>query len=95
MKENRVGRRKSARKGQKVSSTPQGRKGELLMLRRWSSGVFSAACLVLFFAAAPAQAQGPVKIGIVQGFSGALEAYAKQMLTGFKLGLEYGTKGKN
>ena len=43
----------------------------------------------------PAGAQGPVKIGIVQGFSGALEAYAKQMLTGFKLGLEYGTKGKN
>lgn len=37
----------------------------------------------------------PIKIGVVQGFSGALEAYAKQMLTGFKLGLEYGTKGKN
>jgi len=34
-------------------------------------------------------------VGIVQGFSGALEAYAKQMLTGFKLGLEYATKGKN
>lgn len=40
-------------------------------------------------------AQAPIKIGIVQGFSGALEAYAKQMLTGFKMGLEYGTKGKN
>jgi branched-chain amino acid transport system substrate-binding protein len=40
-------------------------------------------------------AQGPIKIGVVQGFSGALEAYAKQMLTGFKMGLEYGTKGKN
>ncbi len=40
-------------------------------------------------------AEPPIKIGIVQGFSGALEAYAKQMLTGFKLGLEYGTKGKN
>ncbi len=39
--------------------------------------------------------QPPIKIGIVQGFSGALEAYAKQMLTGFKMGLEYGTKGKN
>lgn len=37
----------------------------------------------------------PIKMGIVQGFSGALEAYAKQMLTGFKMGLEYGTKGKN
>ena len=40
-------------------------------------------------------AQPPIKIGIVQGFSGLLEAYAKQMLTGFKMGLEYGTKGKN
>jgi branched-chain amino acid transport system substrate-binding protein len=41
------------------------------------------------------EAQAPIKIGIVQGFSGALEAYAKQMLTGFKMGVEYGTKGKN
>ncbi len=40
-------------------------------------------------------AEPPIKIGIVQGFSGALEAYAKQMLTGFKMGLEYGSKGKN
>ncbi|HUL36683.1 MAG TPA: substrate-binding domain-containing protein [Thermodesulfobacteriota bacterium] len=40
-------------------------------------------------------AEPPIKIGIVQGFSGALEAYAKQMLTGFKMGLEYGTNGKN
>ncbi len=40
-------------------------------------------------------AEPPIKIGIVQGFSGALEAYAKQMLTGFKMGLEYGTKAKN
>jgi len=40
-------------------------------------------------------AQPPIKIGVVQGFSGLLEAYAKQMLTGFKMGLEYGTKGKN
>lgn len=40
-------------------------------------------------------AEPPLKIGVVQGFSGPLEAYAKQMLTGFKLGLEYGTKGKN
>jgi len=40
-------------------------------------------------------AEPPIKIGVIQGFSGALEAYAKQMLTGFKMGLEYGTKGKN
>lgn len=53
--------------------------------------VFSLVFLISFQAAA----QQPIKIGIVQGFSGALEAYAKQMLTGFKMGLEYATKGKN
>jgi len=40
-------------------------------------------------------AEPPIKIGIVQGLSGPLEAYAKQMLTGFKMGLEHTTKGKN
>ena len=65
------------------------------MSRSLRSAVMGVAGLVLFLAAVPASAQGPVKIGIVQGFSGILEAYAKQMLTGFKLGLEYGTKGKN
>ncbi|MBI4587740.1 MAG: substrate-binding domain-containing protein [Candidatus Rokubacteria bacterium] len=41
-----------------------------------------------------APAQQPIKIGVVQGLSGAFEVYAKQMVTGFKLGLEYGTDGK-
>jgi len=50
---------------------------------------------VMFFSVQVWGAQPPIKIGIVQGFSGALEAYAKQMLTGFKMGLEYGTKGKD
>jgi branched-chain amino acid transport system substrate-binding protein len=50
---------------------------------------------ILFLGSQVSGAQQPIKIGVVQGFSGALEAYAKQMLTGFKLGLEYGTKGKN
>jgi len=45
-------------------------------------------------AAAPAGAeQGPVKIGVVQGLTGGLEVYAKQMVNGFKLGLEYATHG--
>ncbi len=39
-------------------------------------------------------AQAPIKIGIVQGLTGALEVYAKQEITGFKLGLEYATGGK-
>ena len=50
---------------------------------------------LMLFSAQVYGAEPPIKIGIVQGFSGALEAYAKQMLTGFKMGLEYGTKGKN
>ncbi len=40
-------------------------------------------------------AQGPIKIGLVQGISGAFEVYAKQVVEGFKLGLEYGTGGKH
>jgi branched-chain amino acid transport system substrate-binding protein len=42
----------------------------------------------------PASAQEPIKIGVVQGLTGPLEVYAKQMVDGFKLGLEYGTSGK-
>lgn len=58
--------------------------------------VFSGiALIVILLGPQWAEAQPPLKIGIIQGFSGALEAYAKQMLTGFKMGLEYGTKGKN
>src|SRR4029078_1149796 len=41
-----------------------------------------------------ALAQAPIKIGLVQGFTGALEVYAKQAKRGFDLGLEYATKGK-
>ena len=41
-----------------------------------------------------ADAQGPIKIGVVQGITGAFEVYAKQMVTGFRMGLEYATGGK-
>jgi branched-chain amino acid transport system substrate-binding protein len=57
--------------------------------------VFTWLTLGLMLFTAPVWGAEPIKIGIVQGFSGALEAYAKQMLTGFKMGLEYGTNGKN
>lgn len=43
----------------------------------------------------PAGAEGPIKIGIIQGLSGAYEVYGKQEVTGFKMGLEYVTKGTN
>lgn len=64
-------------------------------LRKPFKVVFCVIGIAIFFGLQPSFAQSPIKIGIVQGFSGALEAYAKQMLTGFKMGLEYGTKGKN
>jgi len=50
-----------------------------------------ALCLV---GLAPAVQAQTIKIGLVQGQTGALEVYAKQAVTGFKLGLEYGTGGK-
>ncbi len=56
-----------------------------------------AAMVVLALAAAwpgAAQAQAPIKIGLLQGISGPFEVYAKQAVTGFKLGLEYATGGK-
>ena len=44
---------------------------------------------------APAMAADPIKIGIIQGLSGAYEIYGKAEVTGFKMGLEYFTKGSN
>ena len=67
-----------------------------MIMRKRGFGFFLFIALGLtLFSGQVYGAEIPIKIGIVQGFSGALEAYAKQMLTGFKLGLEYGTKGKN
>src|SRR5579875_2591300 len=46
--------------------------------------------------ALPAWAQQkPVKIAIIEDQTGPLEAYAKQSLNGFRLGLEYATHGTN
>jgi len=67
----------------------------MIMLINKGLRVLALVASLVFFFAIQSGAQQPIKIGIVQGFSGALEAYAKQMLTGFKMGLEYGTKGKN
>ena len=71
------------------------RKEVVIMLLKRGLKVFVIIISTLLFLTVQAGAQQPIKIGIVQGFSGALEAYAKQMLTGFKMGLEYGTKGKD
>ena len=42
-----------------------------------------------------AMAAEPIKIGIIQGLSGPYEVYGKAEVTGFKMGLEYFTKGTN
>jgi branched-chain amino acid transport system substrate-binding protein len=42
---------------------------------------------------AAAQSGKPVKVALIADSTGPLEAYAKQTFTGFKLGLEYLTKG--
>jgi branched-chain amino acid transport system substrate-binding protein len=55
-----------------------------------SLGLMAAAVL---FAAGPAAAQQELKIALIAGKTGPLEAYAKQTETGFMLGLEYLTKG--
>ena len=43
----------------------------------------------------PEEPAGAIKIGIIQGLTGPFEVYAKQEVTGFKMGLEYATKGTN
>jgi len=51
--------------------------------------------LALSFFAAPSMAADPIKIGILQGLSGPYEIYGKAEVTGFKMGLEFFTKGTN
>jgi branched-chain amino acid transport system substrate-binding protein len=63
------------------------------MTTRQTNGLLVAA-LLLLATGGPAEAQAPIKIGVVQGITGAFEVYAKQMVTGFRMGLEYSTGGK-
>ena len=58
-------------------------------------GSFVAFLLTLAFLAPPAMAEGPIKIGIIEGLTGPYEIYGKQEVTGFKMGLEYFTNGTN
>jgi branched-chain amino acid transport system substrate-binding protein len=51
--------------------------------------------LAVGFMAGPAMAADPIKVGIIQGLSGPYEIYGKAEVTGFKMGLEYFTKGSN
>ena len=54
-----------------------------------------AAALMLGMAAPTLAQQGPVKVALIEDKTGPLEAYAKQLVTGFKMGIEYATKGTN
>lgn len=51
--------------------------------------------LSFMLAAVSALAADPIKIARVVGITGPYEAYTKQSLTGFEMGLEYATKGTN
>lgn len=42
-----------------------------------------------------ALAQKPVRIALIEDKTGPLEAYARQLITGFRLGIEYATHGSN
>jgi len=52
-----------------------------------------AAAAATLPAAALAQSKGEIKIAVIQSKTGPLEAYAKQMIVGFQMGLEYATGG--
>lgn len=51
--------------------------------------------LILVVIASSVFAEEPIKIGLLQGLSGAYEVYGKQEVTGFQMGLEYATEGTN
>ena len=60
----------------------------------WLAAAALASTLTaLPFGAAFAQNKGEVKIALIASKSGPLEAYAKQTIVGFNLGLEYATGG--
>ncbi len=65
------------------------------MNERKTYHVFMLVLLILAFVVPAAMAAGPIKIGIIQGLSGPYEVYGKAEVTGFKMGLEYFTKGTN
>lgn len=56
---------------------------------------FGTVLLLAGLIASPVMSADPIKIGIMQGLSGPYEIYGKAEVTGFKMGLEYFTKGTN
>jgi branched-chain amino acid transport system substrate-binding protein len=64
-------------------------------MRRFTlaAATLAVACAIGAPAAALAQAKPDVKIAIIASKTGPLEAYAKQTIVGFQMGLEYATGG--
>lgn len=56
---------------------------------------FMAVLLMMALVVPHTMAADPIRIGIMQGLSGPYEIYGKAEVTGFKMGLEYLTKGTN
>jgi branched-chain amino acid transport system substrate-binding protein len=57
--------------------------------------ILACLCAAISFASSPAQSQTkpPVKIALIASKTGPLEAYAKQSIVGFNMGLEFATGG--
>jgi branched-chain amino acid transport system substrate-binding protein len=58
-----------------------------------SGSKFGLAVALAMALGGAAQAAGPVKVALIADSTGPLEAYAKQTIAGFQLGLDYFTKG--
>ena len=59
----------------------------------FKTAALSAAVAALPLASAMAQNKGEIKIAIIASKTGPLEAYAKQTIVGFNMGLDYATGG--
>ena len=57
--------------------------------------ILAAAALFALVGPALAQQAKPIKVALIEDKTGPLEAYAKQDVTGFRLGVEYATHGTN
>ena len=58
--------------------------------RQWVAAAAAAIALPL---SAAAQGKPDIKVAVIQSKTGPLEAYAKQMIVGFNMGIEYATNG--
>jgi branched-chain amino acid transport system substrate-binding protein len=68
--------------------------GDTPMKRRQTFALAATAAAILALPlGAAAQSKGEVKIALIASKTGPLEAYAKQTITGFQMGLEYATGG--